>query len=213
MLASDIVKDDLKLLIPNLSFTHDICGGSFGTRDWIQGFTYTRQAILGKHSTKVATFPVVNKVYNFISCGPKLLTISTVKEVEGIKHILRERERKTRKKTWSKSKCTLWYTSCQNAKGWASVFQQHKQLWTTCKRIMTAIVFRRPVTSSACSASHSECNYSAWSQRGYKSSILSGTRSFGKGICPGSNTGPWTKGKPLIPAISGFLILIAQQQK
>lgn len=93
MLASDIVKDDLKLLIPNLSFTHDICGGSFGTRDWIQGFTYTRQAILGKHSTKVATFPVVNKVYNFISCGPKLLTISTVKEVESIKHILRERER------------------------------------------------------------------------------------------------------------------------
>lgn len=202
---------NLNFRVPSLSFTHDICGDSCGTRNWPQGCTYTRQAILDKHSTKVATFPL----HNFISCGPKLpmpativlLTISTVKEVESIKHVLRERGKLERRPGLNQS--ALYGIEIVKA----SVFQQHKQLWITCKRVMTAIVFRRPVTSSACSASCSECDYSAWSQRRHKSSILSGTRSFAKGICPGSNTGPWTKGKPLVPVISGFLILIAQQQK
>lgn len=52
----------------------------------VLGIEHRGSPILGKHSTKVATFPV----HNFISCGSKLpvpativmLTVDTVKEVE-----------------------------------------------------------------------------------------------------------------------------------
>ena len=78
---------------------------------------------------------------------------------------------------------------------------------------MTTLIFSRLVTSSACLASHNECVYSAWPQRGYKCNILSSPRSFAKGICPGSNAGPWTQRRASYSIVSGFLILTAQQQK